>query len=112
MYLLLVILFTIKVYARINIFKVVTRKHGQDIVTIAKNVEDLLTKHQKNGLDITFIKICKRENLTPTFATVNLAIRHGTMQLKKKITRSIMNVKLQNKHKEKRNLKKQNLETS
>ena len=78
MYLVLVI-FTIKVYARINVFKVVTRKYGQDIVKIARKLEDLLTKHQKNGLDIKFIKTCKRENLTPTFATVNLAIKHGTM---------------------------------
>ena len=84
MCLLLSILFTIKVYAQINIFKVVTRKHGQDIVKIARNLEVLLTK-QKNGLDIKFIKTCKKENLTPTFATVNLAIKHGTMRLKRKL---------------------------
>ena len=84
MYLLLLILFTIKVYARINVFKVVTRKYGQDIVKIARKLEDLLTKHQKNGLDIKFIKTCKRENLTPTFATVNLAIKNGTMRPKRK----------------------------
>ena len=45
-------LFTTKVYARINIFKVVTRKHVQDIVNIERKLEDLLTKHQKNGLDL------------------------------------------------------------
>ena len=114
MYLLLLILSTIKVYARINIFKVVTRKHGHDIVKIERKLEDLLTKHQKNGLDIKFIITCKRENLTPTFATVNLAmqLKNGTMRLKKKIARAIMNVELQKKHKEKRNLKKQILETS
>ena len=83
MYLVLVI-FTIKVYARINVFKVVIRKYGQDIVKIARKLEDLLTKHQKNGLDIKFIKTCKRENLTPTFATVNLAIKNGTMRPKRK----------------------------
>ena len=54
----------------------------------------------------------QKRNLSPTFATVNLAIKHGTMRLKKKITRTIMNAELQNKHKEKRNLKKQILETS
>ena len=88
------ILFTIKVYARINIFKVVTRKHGQDRVKIARNLEDFLTKHQKNALDIKFIKTYKKENLVPTFATVNLAINHGTMQLEKKIARTIMNAEL------------------
>ena len=34
------------------------------------------------------------------------------MRLKKKIARTIMNAELQNKHEEKRNLKKQILETS
>ena len=48
----------------------------------------------------------KKKNLVPTFATVNPAIKHGTLQLKKKITRTIMNAELQNKDKEKRNLKK------
>ena len=48
----------------------------------------------------------KKENLVPTFATVNPPIKHGTLQLKKKITRTIMNAELQNKDKEKRNLKK------
>ena len=61
MHLLLLILFTIKVYARINILKVVTRKHGQNIVKIARNLENLLVKHQKNGLDIKFVKTCKKE---------------------------------------------------
>ena len=56
MYLLLLILFTIKVYARINIFKVVTRKHGQGIFKVARNLEDLLTKPQKNRLDIKLYK--------------------------------------------------------
>ena len=55
---------------------VVTKKHDQDIVKIARKLEDLLTKHQKNALDIKFMKTCKRENLTPTFSTINLAIKH------------------------------------
>ena len=63
MYLLLLMLVTIKVYARINVFKVITRKQGQDIVKTARNLEDLLTKHQKNGLDIKFIKTCKKKKL-------------------------------------------------
>ena len=37
---------------------------------------------------------------------------NGTVRLKKKIPRTIMNAELQNKHKEKRNLKKRILETS
>ena len=63
----------------------VTTKHGQDIIKTARKFKHLLTKDQKNKLDIKFIKTCKRENLKATFSTVNLAIKHGTIRLKKKI---------------------------
>ena len=72
----------------------ITRKLGQDIVKIAGNLEDLLTKHQKNVLDIKFIKTCKKENLVPVFATVNLVTKHGTMRLKRKNARTIRSYKI------------------
>ena len=48
----------------------------------------------------------------PTFATVHLAIKHGTIRLKKKIAHKIMDAELQNKHTEKRKLKKNFLEVT
>ena len=81
--------------------KIVKRKHGQEIVKITRNVEDLIIKHHKIKLDINFIKKSMQEDLVPTFVTVHLAIRHGTIRLKKRITRIIMNVELQIKHTEK-----------
>ena len=72
----------------------ITRKLGQDIVKIAGNLEDLLTKHQKNVLDIKFIKTCKKENLVPLFETVNLVAKHGTMRLKRKNARTIRSYKI------------------
>ena len=71
-------MFTTKLYAPIDIFKIVKKKHGQEIIKITRNVEELIRKH-KTKLDINFIKKLKQENLIPTFATVHLAIKHGTI---------------------------------
>ena len=72
-------MFTTKLYAHIDIFKIVKKKHGQEIIKIKRNVEELIRKHHKTKLDINFIKKLKQENLIPTFATVHLAIKHGTI---------------------------------
>ena len=71
----------------------------------------MITKHHKIKLDINFIQKCKQD-LIPTFATVHLVIKLGTIRLKKKITRTIMDAELQNKHTEKRKLKKKVLEVT
>ena len=82
MYKLLFILFIIKLYARINIFKRL-KKHGQDIIyQLSKTRENQISKHRKIQLDISFIKQCKKENIIPTFAKVNVAIRNGTYKRK------------------------------
>ena len=54
----------------------------------------------------TFIKLCKKEQLIPTFAKVNVSIRNGTCKLKRKIAHLVMETELQNKHREKRKLRK------
>ena len=56
--------------------------------------------------DIVFIKLCKKEQLIPIFAKVNVSIRNGTYNLKRKIARLVMETELQNKHREKRKLRK------
>ena len=55
MYLLLTILLTIKLFAHIDIFKIVKRMYGQKIIKITRNLEDLISKHHKIKLDINFI---------------------------------------------------------
>ena len=72
----------------------------------------MITKHYKMILDIDFIEKCKQEDVIPTFAKFNLAIKHGTIRLKKKIARIIMDAVLQNKHTEKRKLKTKSLEVT
>ena len=112
MLVLLVILFTIKLHALINIFNVIKKKHGQEILKITRNLEELITKHRKIKLDIDFIIKCKREGLIPTFASIKLAIRHGTQHLRRKLARKIMESELQHKYIEKRKIKKKILETT
>ena len=107
MFKLLVVLFLIKLYARINIFQLIKKRHGQDIIRKTRKLEDLITKHTKIQFGIKFMKTCKRDELIPTFAKVNVAIKHGTQKLKIKLARVVMETEIQNKHDQKRKIKKQ-----
>ena len=49
-------------------------------------------------MDIVYIKSCKKEDLTPTFAKVNLSIKIGGYKPKKKVAKVVMNTELQDKH--------------
>ena len=91
---------------RVNIFRHIKKKHVEDILRIARKLEDLTNKHTKIQLDINFIKTCKREDLIPTFAKVNVAIKHSTQKSKIYIARAVMETEMQNKH-QKRKIKKQ-----
>ena len=48
--------------------------------------------------DIVYIKSCKKENLIPSFAKVNLSIKSGGYKLKKKVAKLLMDTELQDKH--------------
>ena len=111
MYKLLFILFVIELYARIKTFKRL-EKHGQDIFKSSKTLENQISKHRKIQLDVSFIKQCKKENIIPTFAKVNVAIKHGTYKLKKKIAHTVMITELQNKHHERQKLKEDIIKTT
>ena len=63
MFKLLLLLFVIKLYSRNNILKRIKKKHGQDILSHVRLLENLKTKSMKNEADIKFIKLCKQENL-------------------------------------------------
>ena len=47
--------------------------------------------------DIIYIKSCKKEELIPTLAKVNLAIKSGAFKIKKKIAKSIIETEIQDK---------------
>ena len=59
-----------------------------------------------NG-DIKYIKSCMKDELTPRFGKVSLALKSGTVRLKKKIVKLVMEVELQNKHIEHKKTKKE-----
>ena len=48
----------------------------------------------------------QKRTTIPTFAKVNVSIRNGTYKLKRKIARLVMETELQNKHRQKRKLRK------
>ena len=47
--------------------------------------------------DIIYIKSCKKEELIPTFAKVNSAIKSGGFKIKKKIEKLVMEAEIQDK---------------
>ena len=56
--------------------------------------------------NIKFIKSSKKESLIPTFAKVNWSVRNANRQLKLHLARIAMESEMENKHQEKKKLKK------
>ena len=93
---LLVLLFIIKLYACFNVFKIIKKEHGQDVIAAVRNYEKVKTKCMKVHQDTKFIKSCKNEHLVPTFPKVNLSIRPVSYKLKCKKSKLIMQTELDN----------------
>ena len=106
MFKLLVSLFVIKLCAENDIFKYVKKKHGQDI-TVVQSLKKMQRKFLRVKADIKYIKTRKEEQLTSTFAKVNISLKNANFKLKQKIATLIMNTEMQNKHSRKRKLKKE-----
>ena len=67
---LLVLLFIIKLYAHIIIYKHIEKKHEQDIIKIVRLYKKLESKYVKLKDDIDFTKCCKWETIILIFAKV------------------------------------------
>ena len=91
---LLILLFAIKLLARLSIFKYIEKKHGRLVLENVRSLEQAKRKRFKISNDINFIKTCKIENLLPTFAKVKLAIKSGNRKIQQKIARIIMNTNI------------------
>ena len=102
------ILFIIKLYARNNILKHIKNKSGYNLIKVVRDFEQKKTKFKILVADIGFIKLCKKTQLIPTFANVNASIGNRKYRLKRKVSRLVMQTELQNKHREKRKLRKDN----
>ena len=106
MYKLLVINFLIKLYALKNIFNIICGKYGQTILNISRNMERTRIKIAKLKTDITFLLTCKRNNLNPAFARPKISINIDR-NTRRKITKTIIEAELINKHKRLKYLKKE-----
>ena len=95
----------IRIYALINIYKHIGKKHGEDIIKIVRLNEKLKRKYVK--LKAGSIKCCKREAIILTFAKVNLSIKSGGCKLKNEIAKLVMDTELADKHHDMRKLCKQ-----
>ena len=62
MFKLLFIMFAVKLYVSISIYKFIQRKHGQDIIKNIGLYEKLKTKLTKLITDIVYMKSCKKED--------------------------------------------------
>ena len=102
---LLVILFVIKLYVRINIFRLIRGKHGQEVLKHIRSLEEKKSRLMKIEADISFIKACKAEQLILTFAKVKLSINSANRKLQYKMARLVMEAELKDKHKSKKKLK-------
>ena len=61
----------------------------------------------KISADIKYIKTCKKELLTSTFAKVNISLKNASFKFKWNISTSIIETEMQSKDSEKRMLKKE-----
>ena len=57
MWKLLVILVVIKLYAQIDIFKQINKKHGQDVLNVVRKYEWLLAKFIKLEADVKVLNL-------------------------------------------------------
>ena len=64
---LLVIPFLVRLYARINTFKLIQETYGRIGIKVARSIEIYRTKLSKIKCNIDFLLTCKRNNLIPTF---------------------------------------------
>ena len=81
------------------------KKHWQDIITVIRSVEKAQRKFMKVSADIKYIKTCKKERHTPTFAKVKIFLKNSSFKLKQKNATLIMETEMQ--HSEKQKLKKE-----
>ena len=100
---LFVILFLVRLYDRIYIFKLIEEKYGRIGIKVARSIEIYRTKLSKSKCDIDFLLTCKRNNLIPTFARTKLVVK-VSFQLCNKISREIIDAELKNKHRKKKNI--------
>ena len=91
---LLIILLLIRLYARINMFKLIEEKYGCNGIKVGRSIQVYRTKSSKIKFDIDFLLTCKRNNLI-------LAVK-VSFQLRNKKLWQIIEAEVKNKHRKKK----------
>ena len=86
---LLVILFILKLYVRVHIFKYIEEKYGWDNTKLGRAIEKQRVKLAKVYYDIKFLIYRKKINLTPTFTKPRFAVKISSY-LRDNISRQIL----------------------
>ena len=72
-----------------------------------RHYEKLKAKMTKLKMVIIYINSCKKEDLIPTFAKINLSIKSGSYKLKRKVAKLVMDTELEVKHYQIRKIQKE-----
>ena len=103
--------FIIKILSQ-SIFKYSREKYGTPNLRLCRGYERLITRFEKNRLDITFLLKCKQERIIPKFARPKLSLQEKNANLTKRIATLIVKAELKRKYKIERTLKRKISETS
>ena len=102
----LVLLRALKLYARINNFKCMKEKYGQNAMKLARIIGKQRIKLSRLKCNIDYLLQCKRHNLIPTFSRSKTAIQISHY-LCNKILKQFLEAELTNKHRKKKMLRRQ-----
>ena len=80
---LLVMLFLLKLYARVNIFKHIEEKYGQKEIKLARVIRKKRSRITKIQCDIKYLLSSKQNGLISLFAKPKFSIRLATTYARK-----------------------------
>ena len=90
---LLAILFSLKLYTGINIFRHIEQKYGQKEIKLPRVIQKQSSGIDKIECDIKYLLFRKRNNLTPLFARSKFLIRIS-YYLRNKIGRQVLEAEI------------------
>ena len=103
--------FIIKILSQ-SIYKYSREKYGTPNLRLCRGYEKLITRLEKNRLDIKFLLKCKQDGIIPKFARPKLSLQERNTNLTRRIGILIIKAELKRKYKVERTLKKKITEAS
>ena len=103
--------FIIKILSQ-SVYKYSREKYGAPNLRLCRGYEKLITRFEKNRLDIKFLLKCKQDGIIPKFARPKLSLQEKDTKLTRRIGILIVKAELKQKYKIERSLKKKISEAS